>query len=284
MDVVRSDQSAEERCGILGGMQLEGKRVLVTGASRGIGAALALEFAEAGARLALVARESERLRDVTQRLGASSYAADLTDPDQVHGLISRIEADGGPVDVLVNNAGVETAGEFLSQDWADIESLYRLNLLTPVELCHQVLPGMLDRQSGHLVNMSSLAGVTAFPGLAAYSSSKAGLTHFTAGLRADLRGRPVKTTVVELGPVATDLLDRAKSYRPVDDSFARAYQLHVLTEIDAEVVAQEVVAAVRRDHRHVRLPKRAGLAASVAEAPRRATEWLLTGVDHQSQP
>ncbi len=265
-------------------MELEGKRVLVTGASRGIGAALAEEFAHAGARLALVARESERLRDITDRLDASSYAADLADPDQVHGLIGRVEADGAPVDVLVNNAGVETAGEFVKQRWADIESLYRLNLLTPAELCHQVLPGMLARRSGHLVNMSSLAGVTAFPGIAAYSSSKAGLTHFTAALRADLRGRPVKTTVVELGPVGTELLNRAKSYRPVDDSFARAYQLHVLTELDAEVVAREIVDAVRRNRRHVRLPKRAGLAASVAEAPRRATEWLLTGVDHQSRP
>ena len=265
-------------------MELDGKRVLITGASRGIGAALADEFAAAGARLALVARGSERLRDLASLLNASSYAVDLTDPNQVPGLIGRVEADGGPIDVLVNNAGVETVGEFVQQSWADVESLYRLNLLTPVELCHQVLPGMLDRRSGHLVNMSSLAGVTAFPGMAAYSSSKAGLTHFTAGLRADLRGRSVKTTVVELGPVATDMLDRAKSYRPVDDSFARAYQLKVLTELDAEVVAREVVTAVRRNRRHVRLPRRAGFAASIAEVPRRGTEWLLTGVDHQSRP
>lgn len=264
-------------------MELAGKRVLITGASRGIGARLAEQFARAGARLALVARESAALREVAARLRASSYAADLTDPEQVHGLVDRIEADGGPVDVLVNNAGTEAAGDFVGTDWPDVEALYRLNLLTPVELCHQALPGMLARKSGHLVNMSSLAGVTAFPGLAVYCSSKAGLTHFTAALRADLRGLPVKTTVVELGPVSTAMLGRAKDYRPITDSFVRAYRLHVLRELAAEPVAIQVVTAVYRGRRHVRLPKRAAVATQVVEAPRRATEWLLTGVDHQQR-
>lgn len=271
------------RSGILSGMELVGRRVLITGASRGIGAALAREFADAGARLALLARESEALRDLAEKLKASPYAVDLSEPEQVDGVVSRIEADGGAVDVLVNNAGVETAGDFLTQDWPDVERLYRINLLTPVALCRQVLPGMVARGSGHIVNVSSLAGVSAFPGLAAYGSSKAGLTHFTAGLRADLRGRPVTTTVVELGPVATSLLDRAKGYRPVTDSFARAYRLGVLRELDAPAVATEIVAAVQSGRRHVRLPKRAAVAAHVVEVPRRATEWFLTGVDHQSR-
>jgi len=269
--------------GILDQMELEGKRVLITGASRGIGAALAEEFAGAGARLALLARESEALRDLAEKLNASAYAVDLSEPEQVDGVTSRVEAGGGAVDVLVNNAGVETAGDFLTQDWPEVERLYRINLLTPVALCRQVLPGMVARGSGHIVNVSSLAGVSAFPGLAAYGSSKAGLTHFTAGLRADLRGRSVKTTVVELGPVATGLLDRAKDYRPVTDSFARAYRLGVLRELDARAVATEIVAAVQSGRRHVRLPKRAAVAAHVVEVPRRATEWLLTGIDHQAR-
>lgn len=270
--------------GILGDVKLAGRHVLITGASRGIGAELAIRFADKGARLCLVARASKELTDLADRLSAPPYAADLGDPAQVHGLIARVEAGAGPVDVLVNNAGVDTTGEFMRQDWTDIEALYRLNLLTPVELCHQVLPGMLARGFGHIVNMSSLASVTTFPGLSVYSSSKAGLSHFTASLRADLRGRQVKTTLVELGPVSTGLLASAKDYRPVDDSFARAYRLHLLSELDAPAVAARVVSAVRRRRRHVRLPWRAALAAQVVEAPRRATELLLTGIEHQPPP
>ena len=262
-------------------MHLDGKHVLVTGASRGIGAVLAREFARVGARVALVARDSDALRELAAGLGGSHHVADLADPAQVHGLINRIEVDTGPVDVLVNNAGVETAGDFLQQDWPSIQSLYQLNLLTPVELCHQILPGMVARRSGHIVNMSSLAGASVFPGLAAYASSKAALSHFTAGLRADLRGRGVGTTLVELGPVTTDMLNRAKSYRPTGDSFARAERLRLLRDLEPEEVAAEIVRAVSRASKHVRLPKRAVAVAAAVEAPRRATEWLLTGIAHQ---
>lgn len=80
---------------------------------------------------------------------------------------------------------------------------------------------MLRRGSGHIVNVSSIAGVGVFPGLAAYASTKAGLTHFTAGLRADLKGLPIRTTVVELGPTPTDMLSHVGDYRPTADSFKR---------------------------------------------------------------
>lgn len=265
-------------------MELAGRHVLVTGGSRGIGAELSERFAATRSRVTLVARESDHLHALAARIDASAYAADLADPAQVHGLVSRVEADGGPVDLLVNNAGIDMAGGFVARSWADIEALYRVNLLTPVELCHQVLPGMLARGSGHIVNMSSLAGVSTFPGLSVYSSSKAGLSHFTAALRADLRGGPVKTTLVELGPVSTGLLAHAKDYQPVHDSFHRSYQLKILTELDASAVAAEIVTAVSKGRRHVRLPRRTALVTQLVEAPRRATEWLLTGIDHQQRP
>lgn len=267
--------------GILGKVELRDRHVVITGGSRGIGAQLAERFKQEGARLSLIARASDALTQLSERLNASPYEADLTDPAQVHGLITRVEAQSGPVDVLVNDAGITKAGDFVAEQWEDVEALFRLNLLTPAELCHQVLPGMLARGCGHIVNMSSLSGVTILPGLTAYSASKAGLSQFTAGLRADLRGRPVGTTLVELGPVSTDLLSSAKRYQPVDDSFARAYRLKLLTELDAPEVANQIVGAVRRGRRHVRMPKRAAPISLVVEAPRRATEWLLTGIDHQ---
>ena len=264
-------------------MELGGRRVLVTGASKGIGAALAEEFSSAGARLALVARGADALQELARRFGGAAYVADLADRHQVRGLVDRIAVDGGPLDVLVNNAGVEVAGNLVDQEEDDIEALYRLNLLTPVELCRQVLPDMLTRRRGHIVNVSSLAAVSAFPGLAAYSSSKAALSHFTAGLRADLRGGPVGTTLVELGPVSTGMLDRVMTYPPSHESFERMYQLKLLADIPPRQAARAVVAAVRTGRRHVRLPRRAAFATQLVEAPRRTAEWLLTGVPHQSR-
>src|SRR5947209_11383316 len=93
-------------------MELTGARVLVTGASRGIGEAMAERFTAAGARVALVARSEGPLKQLAERLGGTAHPADLSDPEQVAGLLDRVESDGGPVDVLVNNAGVDLAGPF----------------------------------------------------------------------------------------------------------------------------------------------------------------------------
>jgi short-subunit dehydrogenase len=137
---------------------------------------------------------------------------------------------------------------------------------------------MLERGRGHIVNVSSLAGVSVFPGLAAYSSTKAGLTQFTAGLRADLKHTPIGTTVVELGPVPTEMLDTIDTYKPTADSFRRFYRLQLLVDVSKEAVAADVVAAVEKGRRHVRHPKRAVLFPALAEAPRRMAELLLAGV------
>src|SRR5215207_5634380 len=198
-----------------GAMELSGSRVLVTGGSRGIGEALARRFGAEGARVALVARSAAAIDQLAAELGGTAHAADLTDPRQVGGLVERIEAEGGPVDVLVNNAGMEGGGTFDDETAEDLEHLFRLNLLTPAELTRQVLPGMLRRGRGHLVNISSLAGCAVFPGMASYSSSKAGLSQLTAGLRADLRGTSIGTTLVELGPIPTEMLDRVEGCEPV---------------------------------------------------------------------
>ncbi|MBV8237088.1 MAG: SDR family NAD(P)-dependent oxidoreductase, partial [Acidimicrobiia bacterium] len=94
-------------------MELAGKRVLITGASRGIGQALAERFTAAGARVALVARSEGPLKELADRLGGTAHPADLGDREQVVGLVDRVEGDGGPVDILVNNAGVDLTGSFL---------------------------------------------------------------------------------------------------------------------------------------------------------------------------
>jgi len=260
-------------------MEISGARVLVTGASRGIGERTARAFASAGARVALVARSEEPLAKLAAELGGDAYPVDLTNPEAVAGLFERVEAHG-PVDVLVNNAGIDLVARFVDTDPADIEALYRVNLLAPTELCRQALASMLPRGRGHLVNVSSLAGVAAVPGLVPYSASKAGLSQLTAALRAETKGAGIGTTLVELGPVATGMLDHVHSYGPTERSFARGARIGVIVDVDPDVVARAIVEAVRHDRRHVRLPRRSSLLMMIGEVPRRLTELMLIGVDH----
>ncbi|MDQ1466184.1 MAG: uncharacterized protein QOH10_599 [Actinomycetota bacterium] len=260
-------------------MELSGTRVLVTGASRGIGECTARVMAEAGARVALVARSGERLAKLAAELGGDAYPTDLADSAAVADLFARVEADG-PVDVVVNNAGVDLTGRFVDTDPAAIEMLFQVNLIAPTELCRQALGRMVPRRRGHIVNVSSLAGVSAVPGLVPYSASKAGLSQLTAALRAETKGTGIGVTLVELGPVITEMLDDVHSYGPTRRCFARGERLGVITDIDAGAVARAIVEAVRRDRRHVRLPRRSSALMLLGELPRRLTEIILTGVDH----
>jgi short-subunit dehydrogenase len=264
-------------------MQLTGKRVLITGASRGIGESMAHAFAGAGATVALVARTKDAIRALADELGGSAHPADLLDPAQVAGLVDQVEENAGPIDILVNNAGMGLPGSFTDPSHDDLLEVTQVNYLAPAELCRQAIPRMLERGGGHIVNVSSLAAVAVFPGLVTYSASKAALTHFTAGLRADFRGLPIGTTLVELGPIPTDMLSHNNDYLPTGESFRRSYRLRLAVDVSRDKVADAVVKAVRKGRRHVRIPKRAVSFAALCEAPRRMTEVLLTGVPHQAK-
>ncbi len=260
-------------------MELNGAHVLITGASRGLGAGLARAFAAAGGRVSLVARSADAITALADELDGVAVAADLLDPAQVAGVIERVEgAAGAPVDVLVNNAGIDLTQWLADFDHGDLSRIAQLNLVVPMELSRQVIPGMVRRGRGHIVNVSSMAGTAVLPGMAPYAATKAALTHFTAGLRAELRGLPVRTTVIEVGLVPTDMRDSVMDYGPTAASFRRLHRLQVLPDTPLERVCAETVRAVRDDRRHVRLPRRAATIAMLAEAPRRMTEWILTGV------
>jgi short-subunit dehydrogenase len=260
-------------------MELRAAHVLITGASRGIGAAMAERFADAGANVSLAARSEGPLRELAERLGGEAHVADLAATDDRRGLIARVEAAGGPLDVLVNNAGVDLTGAFDKLSADELENVFLLNAVAPAELARQVIPGMVARGQGHIVNVSSLAGVAVLPGMAAYSATKAALTHLTAGLRADLRGLPIGTTVVEAGLIKpTEMAESVLSYGPTRAAFARLYRIGMLRDSDRDDVAAAVVAAVAAGKRHVRLPKRARLTPMLAESARRTVELLLTGV------
>ncbi|WP_217922787.1 SDR family oxidoreductase [Miltoncostaea oceani] len=259
-------------------MEIDGAHVLVTGASRGIGAGLARAFATAGGRVTVVARTATAVEELAAETGGTALVADLADAAGRAGLIARVEEAAGPVDVLVNNAGIDVTGTLDDMDPADLERLVAINVLAPMELTRQVLPGMIDRGRGHVVNMSSLAGTAVLPGMVAYAASKSALTHFTAGLRADLRGLPVGTTVVEVGLVPTDMRASVVAHPPTAAAFRRFYRLGLLTDTPLDRLCAHTVRAVADDRRHVRLPRRAWAFAALAEAPRRITELTITGV------
>ena len=187
----------------------------------------------------------------------TAHPADLSDPTQVATLIQRVEDEAGAVDILVNNAGIESTAGFTDAPDDELRRVTEVNYLAPAELCRQAIPRMLHRGGGHIVNVSSMAGCAAFPGLVTYSASKAALSHFTSGLRADLRGLPIGATLVELGPIPTDMFANVQDYEPTAKAFQRCYRMRLLIDVPREKVAEEVVIAVQKGRRHVRLPKRA---------------------------
>jgi short-subunit dehydrogenase len=252
-------------------MQLSGRRVLITGGSRGIGAALARGFRERGAEVAVVARASAALDTVAADVGAKAYAADLADLGQLPGLVERVEADG-PVDVLVNNAGVSNVGWYLDRTIEEIDQVMTVNLLAPMHLCRLWLPLMVARGRGHVVNLSSMAAVFAPPGLTAYGASKAGLSHFTAGLRADLRDEPVGFTTVHLGSVSTEMDDEARSYGPLRELSEKSAGRDLTPMVD---LVGAVLGAVEAGRPEVRVPRVMAPLAAATNLPRKVGRLMF---------
>ena len=187
-------------------LDLDGATAIVTGGSRGIGPYIAAALAARGARIALVARSQDELDANARTLGGAeaeviAVAADVTSSEARRALVATVERELGPVDVLVNNAGGDAQRRFhdLSED--EIEHVLDLNLTSAVILSRLVLPGMLERQRGHIVNVSSMAGRTGFPYTEAYAAAKDGLIGFTRVVRGDYRRHGVSASTLILGPV-----------------------------------------------------------------------------------
>lgn len=264
-------------------MKVKNSRALVTGASRGLGRSVAEELARRGADVALVARNREQLEQSAEELGGKAYPTDLTDPDAVAALVDRVQADG-PVDILVNNAGLDCVGFLPDTSAQQMRDVMQVNLLTPMELCRQLMPQMVARGRGHLVNVSSMGAVSVSPGVTVYATSKAGLSHFTAGIRGELRNKPVGTTLVQIGNVKTDMLDGIREFGPARRTIERFEKLHMLPDdLDPAVVATAMVDAIEKERRHVRLPRSVAPTTMMVEFPRRMSEVLSIGLDLETK-
>jgi short-subunit dehydrogenase len=218
-------------------MDLAGARCLVTGASSGIGRATALRLLQDGAEVLALGRNGPAL----ELTGGRPIVCDLLDRAQ----IDRAVADAGPVDVLVNNAGFGWAGPLHELDPDLLEQLVRVNLLAPVLLTRALLPGMLERGRGHVVNVGSIVGLVGARREAGYASTKGGLVAFTESLRQELDRSPVTVSLVTPGAIATAFFERRGE--PYARRFPRA--------MAAEKVAEAIVEAIRKDRAEVFVPR-----------------------------
>jgi short-subunit dehydrogenase len=182
---------------------MDRRLALVTGASAGIGAAMARILAGHGYDLALTARRGDRLEKLADELNLRfavetlTIAADLAEPEAPGGILDHVAAHGREIDVLINNAGYSTAGAYAASDWRAHETFLRVMLQAPAELAHRVLPGMIERRFGRIVNVASLAGL--IPGSAGhtlYGPTKAFLVRFSQGLHLETRGLGVHVTAL----------------------------------------------------------------------------------------
>ncbi len=187
-------------------LDLSGRVVAVTGASSGIGEAIAVACAGAGARVSLAARREDRITALAERLGGIAIATDVGEEEQARAFVERTESELGKIDVLVNNAGVMLLGPIAGAPTDEWRTMLHANVFGVLYCTHAALPGMLERGSGTIVNMSSVAGRFAHVGSGVYNLTKFGVNAFSESLRQEVTARGVRVVVIEPGAVATELV------------------------------------------------------------------------------
>lgn len=256
---------------------MEDRRVcFVTGASSGLGAALAVRLARAGYDVGLSARRADLLEEVADRVRgegrvAGVYPCDVADRSQVASALGSCQEDLGPVDLLVANAGMSINTRVDAFDAAEVEQVIRVNLLGAVYATEAVLGGMLRRGGGQIVAVSSIAGFGGLSLSAAYSASKAAMTNFFESLRIDLRGTGVDVTVINPGFVKTPMTAHNRHAMPF------------LMDLDPAV--EIMFRAIRDRKKSLAFPwPLAAVAWSARLLPRSAYDWVAGRVDRRKAP
>lgn len=229
------------------------KLVLVTGASSGIGAALAVAFAGAGARLVLTARDAQRLERVRARctaLGAevAVHPAEITDAVQVQRLADVVHARDAALDVLVNNAGVVMGGLCWEVEPDDWRRLHEINVMGVVHAIRAFVPRMIERgRGGHVVNMASVSGLVGARGMATYSASKFAVVGLSESLRMELHRHGIGVSAICPGYVKTPIQEKVKLVGSLDTPEARARvdREFARTRLRPEDVARRTLKAIR---------------------------------------
>ena len=242
--------------------RLQGRRVLITGASGGIGAALAREFAQRGARLLLCARREGELLKRQSELRSAGTAChvvplDITQPESRAQLVDWITAEWQALDILVNNAGIGAIGSFEDAAPARLQSVMQVNFAAPVELIRCMLPWLRRGQDPMIVNMGSVLGHCAVPEKSEYCASKFALRGFSDSLRMELRRVGIHVLLVSPSTTSTDFFDNVIE--------GRGQHRKRWLEMTPEYVARRTVRAVSRRQRELFLPSAAGWMLWLAE-------------------
>jgi NADP-dependent 3-hydroxy acid dehydrogenase YdfG len=229
-------------------MDLQGKTAIITGASSGIGEVTALKLANAGVKVVLMARRGDRLRKLGDKIMADGGDAliiegDVTSKVSCNEVVDQTVLKWKKIDILVNNAGVMLLGETSDAPLEEWEQMVHVNLLGLLYMTYAALPVMREQLSGHLVNISSVAGRTTNPGSAVYNATKWGVNAFTDALRQELAGghTNIRTTLVEPGAVGTELISHN---RPEVQDMLRESQKGTTKRLESEDIAAAIIYAV----------------------------------------
>jgi NAD(P)-dependent dehydrogenase (short-subunit alcohol dehydrogenase family) len=240
---------------------LEGKVVAITGGARGIGRATAAALARKGTRVGIGDIDLEAAGTIGS--GARAYELDVTDTTSFEDFFDRVEADLGPLDVIINNAGILHLGPFVDEDEASQARQVDINLHGPMNGTKLALRRMLPRGRGHIVNVASSAGKLTPPGIATYTATKHGVVGFTEAVRWEQRGSGIDFSIVMPGIVRTEMIAGYKDVRGVQD-------------IGPEDVAAAIVDALEYPRLEVFVPRTlGGLWKVLIILPRRAREAVL---------
>ncbi len=224
------------------------KTALVTGASSGIGAAVVERLCCEGTEVHAIARSAGALRELAERTGCIAHVVDVTDRAAMADLANRVQFD-----ILVNNAGVDRPKKFLQADEEDIDLLIDVNLRAVLHICRLVVPGMVARDRGHVINISSIAGNYNFGGNSTYHAVKAGVAMLSNQLRIDAFGKRVRVTEICPGRVATDIFNHVHGDDPsVRDRFIDGFELPQAADI-ADAIAFAISAPVAVNIGHMEI-------------------------------
>ena len=253
------------------------RTALVTGASSGIGAAVVERFRREGLEVHALARSGDALQEARRRVtGCIPQVMDVTDRAGLAALTERV-----PFDILVNNAGVDRPKKFLDADAEDIDLLVDVNLRAVLHLCRLVVPGMVARDRGHVVNISSIAGAYNFGGNSTYHATKAAVSMLSRQLRIDAFGSRVRVTEICPGRVATDIFAHVHGDTPeIRERFIEGYELPEARDIaDAIAFAIAAPVAVNIGHMEITPTLQVPGGLSTAQAGQGQAERAMKGFD-----
>ncbi len=253
-------------------MIFNGKTVIITGGSEGVGAATARMFAEAGANLMLVARNKKNLDTIAEELRSKTrvevFAMDVSDAAACDDLFKKTTFEFGRIDVLVNNAGYHSRGNVKDVDVDDLGKMIDVNLKAPIILIRLALPYLEESGGGAIINVGSLAGRAPIPGSAAYAASKAGLRSFTRALGMESADNNIKFAVVSPGPIDTGFI-----MADIDATSDLTFSQPIST---AEEVAQAILDLCGNNVRELSMPKLSGFLTTIM--------YLLPGLSAWVRP